>query len=193
MTAYSSSCIATKSGSSGPRGVIGDWGWTTLVTGGHQEISPILARVGMVVLFAILVGTWYLWRRAHPVDLIAALNLAFLVSSDRVSAQYLVWPVPYQIARPNRWTQPALVLCAAWAGAGYLVLSRAPTADAWGLMHEPWALSSLVILPFLVLAMPWNRRTRQDVVPCPQATAHPWRWSRTSPGWPPWPIGTASR
>lgn len=156
-----------------PRGVIGDWGWTALVTGGHQEISTTLARVGMVILFAILAGTWYLWRRAHPVDLIAALNLAFLVSSDRVGAQYLVWPVPYQIARPNRWTQPALVLCAAWAGTGYLLLSRAPTTDAWGLMHEPWALSSLVILPFLVLAMPWNRRTRQDAVPCPQATAHP--------------------
>ncbi|HUK69636.1 MAG TPA: hypothetical protein VLW50_12935 [Streptosporangiaceae bacterium] len=156
-----------------PRGVIGDWGWTALVTGGHQEISPAWARLGIVILFAVLAVTWYLWRRAHPVDLIAALNLAFLVGSDRVSAQYLVWPVPYQIARPSRWTQPALVLCAAWAGAGYLWLSRAPTEHAWGLMHQPWALSSLVILPVLVLAMPWKRRTRRDAIPCQQATAHP--------------------
>jgi hypothetical protein len=156
-----------------PRGVIGDWGWTTLVTGGHRAISPPWARLGMVILLAALAGTWYLWRRAHPVDLITAMNLAFLVSSDRFGAQYLVWPVPYQLARPSRGTQVALVLCAAWDGAGYLWLSRAPTNHDWLLMHTPWAYSSLAILPFLVLAMPWKRRARKDATASPRGSAHP--------------------
>ena len=158
-----------------PRGVIGDWGWTAIVTGGHQEIRPSVARLGMVILLAVLAGTWYLWRRAHPVDLIAAMNLAFLVSSDRVNSQYLVWPVPYQLARPARGTQVALVLCAAWDGAGYLWLSQAPTSHDWSLMHTPWAYSSLVILPFLVRAMPWQRRTMGENTAIPGGTAHPGR------------------
>ena len=29
-----------------PRGVIGDWGWTALVTGGHQEIRPSVGAAG---------------------------------------------------------------------------------------------------------------------------------------------------
>jgi len=158
-----------------PRGVIGDWGWTVLVTGGHQAIMPAWARAGMVILLIVLGAVWYVWRRAHPVDLIAAMNLAFLASSDRVSAQYLVWPVPCQQARPARGTQVALVACAAWAGAGYLWLSRAPTDDAWELMHIPWAYSSLAIVPFLVFAMPWRRRARRDDTAIPRGTAHPGR------------------
>ena len=140
---------------------------------GTEAISPPWARLGMVILLAVLAGTWYLWRRAHPVDLITAMNLAFLVGSDRVGAQYLVWPVPYQLARPSRGTQVALVLCAAWDGAGYLWLSRASSSHDWVLMHTPWAYSSLAILPFLVLAMPWKRRARKDARASPQGSAHP--------------------
>jgi hypothetical protein len=158
-----------------PRGVIGDWGWTVFVTGGHQAIMPGWARLGMLILLAVLGGVWYLWRHAHPVDMIAAMNLAFLASSDRVNAQYLVWPAPYQLARPARGTQLALVLCAAWDGAGYLLLSRAPTDHAWGLMHTPWAYSSLAIVPFLVFAMPWQRRVSRDAAGIPRGTAHPGR------------------
>jgi hypothetical protein len=163
-----------------PRGVIGDWGWTTLVTGGREQISPAWARLGLVILLVVLGATWYLWRRAHPVDLTAAINLAFLVSSDRVSAQYLGWPVPYQLARPTRWTQVSLVGCAAWAGAGYLYLSRAPTTHDWVLMHTPWAVSSLAILPFLVLAMPWKRRRATGGAAAPRGTAHPGRVRATA-------------
>jgi hypothetical protein len=158
-----------------PRGVIGDWGWTALVTGGHQAIMPGWARLGLVILLVVLGAVWYLWRRAHPVDLIVAMNLAFLASSDRVNSQYLVWPTPYQLARPARGTQVALVLCAAWDGAGYLWLSRAPTDRAWELMHIPWAYSSLAIVPFLVFAMPWQRRARRDDTAIPRGTAHPGR------------------
>jgi Glycosyltransferase family 87 len=156
-----------------PRSVIGEFGWTVLVTGGRQAIMPGWARLGVVILLAVLGAVWYLWRRADPVDLIAAMNLAFLASSDRVSAQYLVWPVPYQLARPARGTQAALLLCAAWDGAGYLWLSRAPTDHAWELMHIPWAFSSLAIVPFLVFAMPWQRRTRPQDAAASRGTAHP--------------------
>jgi hypothetical protein len=141
-----------------PRGVIGDWGWSVLVTAGRQEISQSWARIGMVILVVVLAVVWCRWRRAHPVDLVAAMSLAFLASSDRVNAQYLIWPVPYQLARPARGTQVSLVLCSAWAGAGYLWLSHAPSDEAWRQMHVPWAFSSLLILPFLVVAMPWRRR-----------------------------------
>lgn len=143
-----------------PRGVIGDWGWTALITGGRQDINPSWARLGMAILVVVLAGSWYLWRRAHPVDLITAMSLALLVSSDRVDAQYLIWPVPFQLARPARGTQASLVLCSAWAGAGYLWLSHAPSDEAWRQMHVPWVLSSLVILPFLAAAIPWRRRVR---------------------------------
>lgn len=158
-----------------PRSVIGDFGWTVLVTGGRQAIKPGWAQLGMVILLLVLGGVWFLWRRAHPVDLIAAMNLAFLASSDRVNAQYLAWPAPYQLARPARGTQVALVLSAAWAGAGYLWLSRAPTDHAWEIMHIPWAYSSLAIVPFLVFAMPWQRRVSRDAVAIPRGTAHPGR------------------
>jgi hypothetical protein len=162
-----------------PRSVIGDWGWSVLVTGGRQEIMPGWARLGMAALLAVLGAVWYSWRRAHPVDLIAAMNLAFLATSDRVTAQYLVWPVPYQLARPARGTQVTLILCAAWAGAGYLWLSRAPTDLTWELMHIPWAFSSLVIVPLLVFAMPWQRRTRRAGPAIPRGTAHPGRARET--------------
>ncbi len=140
------------------RGVIGDWGWTVLVIGGNQEISAAWGLAGTLILLAVLTAVMYLWRRAHPVDLITAMALAFLAATNRLGSQYLAWPVPWQAARPSRGTGIFFALASAWAGAGYLWIGRAPDVNAWLAMHQPWSYSSLAVLPFLVLAMPWARR-----------------------------------
>ena len=141
------------------RGVIGDWGWTALVTGGNETVSTRWARLGTLILVAVLLEVWYLWRRAHPAGLIAAMSLAFLASTGRLGDQYLLWPVPWQAARPAcQGTWIRAVLGGAWPAAGELWLTHAPSGIAWHLMHQPWAYSSLAVLPFLVLAMPWRRR-----------------------------------
>ncbi len=145
------------------RGVIGDWGWTAIVTGGNETIGPYWAQRGILILIVVLLAVWYLWRHAHPADLIAALCLAFLAGTDRLGDQYLLWPVPWQAARPTRGTWIWFVLGGAWSAAGELWLAHAPNGIAWHFMHQPWAYSSLAVLPFLVLAMPWRRRAASRV------------------------------
>ena len=44
-----------------------------------------------------------------------------------------------------------------WAGLGYIYLTQFDD-NGWWKNHEWWAISSLAVIPFLVLAMPWSRR-----------------------------------
>ncbi|MGE5292308.1 MAG: glycosyltransferase 87 family protein [Micromonosporaceae bacterium] len=136
------------------RPVIGNWGWTALVTRGHGELSPLLGRVGTIALIAALLTAGYLWRRADSTDLTSALLITFLLVSPRVGAQYFAWPLPYLTARPTRYAAPALAVATAWAGFGYLFLSR---QFLW-FHSNMWALASWCVIPLLFLAMPWARR-----------------------------------
>ncbi|HUK71297.1 MAG TPA: glycosyltransferase 87 family protein [Streptosporangiaceae bacterium] len=142
----------------GLRSVIGGWGWTVALTRGRLEFLTSAGRLGVVALTVALVAAAYLWRRADPVDLTAALLITFLVVSPRVSVQYLVWPMPFLAARMTRFATPAIVAASVWAGISYLALGpgRAPTSwHAHTLAYWSWA-----VIPVLILAMPWERRHR---------------------------------
>jgi len=147
----------------GLRAVIGNWGWTVVVTHGVLKFVPSVGRIGMVALIIALAVAAYLWRRADPADLTIALLITFLVASPRVSVQYLMWPLPFLAARPTRFASPAIIIASVWEGLGYLVLGprRGPV---W--VHDSmWYAASWLVIVLLILALPWARRRRDDEPP----------------------------
>lgn len=139
--------------------VVGDWGWTTLVTGGMQVESPLLGKVGTLVLAAGVIAAVWWWRRAEPLDLTIAILLAFCIVTHRIGTQYLLWPLPFLFARPGRATPYLTVAAAVWAWIGYGPLSVLATSPLdWSAMHPWWAYASLGVIPFLAWALPWRRR-----------------------------------
>jgi hypothetical protein len=144
----------------GARSIVGDWGWTAIVTGGVEQGDTGLARVGKVVLILALLATLYLWRRADPLRLTTALLLVFLVATPRLGVQYLIFPIPFLVALGGPAAAPSVVASAAWQGAGYLYLPGL-TYTGWLTVHRWWALSSLAVIGCLIAAMPWAQRNRQ--------------------------------
>jgi hypothetical protein len=141
----------------GVRPVVGEWGWTAWMTGGNWALAPTAAGIGQVVLYLTLLGMMWLWRRADPIDMISAVLLAFMVVTPRMGAQYLLWFVPFLVARPTFFSRPAMWLSALWAGLGYIYLTHF-NDTGWWQNHQWWSRSSIVVIPVLVLAMPWSRR-----------------------------------
>jgi hypothetical protein len=144
----------------GLRSVIGNWGWTIPVTHGHLKFVPLVGRIGLVALVIALAVAAYLWRRADPIDLTSALLITFLVVSPRVSVQYLVWPLPFLAARPTRFASPAVLAMGVWDGIGYLALG--PRRGPSWVHPNMWYATSWLVIPLLILAMPWDRRRRDD-------------------------------
>ncbi|MFG2086892.1 hypothetical protein [Spirillospora sp. NPDC048824] len=148
---------ATLSASLSARPVVGDWGWTAIVTGGEQVVSAGYGTVGTPVLaLALLAAAWW-WRKADPVALTLALLLVFLIVTYRFGAQYLMWPMPYLIMRWGRGTWPVIVVTGLWAAFAYLFMTRLTPAP-WQDAHIWWALSSLVVIAFLIRALPARPR-----------------------------------
>jgi hypothetical protein len=141
----------------GVRPVVGEWGWTAWMTGGNWALAPTAAGIGQVVLYLTLLAVMWLWRRADRIDMTSAVLLAFMVVTPRMGAQYLLWFVPFLIARPTRFSRPAIWLAALWAGLGYIYLTHFDDAGWWQ-NHQWWSRSSIAVIALLVLAMPWNRR-----------------------------------
>ncbi|GLW04876.1 hypothetical protein Misp01_00060 [Microtetraspora sp. NBRC 13810] len=139
------------------RPIVGEWGWTAIAVGGDWTLDGGLARFGTYLIYVTLLVVAFLWRRADPVDLTTAVLLAFMVVTPRLGAQYLLWFMPFLVARPTRFAWAAVLGCALWAGTGYLYLTQW-TGHEWWLRHSPWAMSSIVLLPVLAAAMPWGRR-----------------------------------
>jgi hypothetical protein len=144
----------------GARSIVGDWGWTAIVTAGQEQGDRLLAQIGKLILIAALLGTLYLWRRADPLRLTLALLIAFLVATPRMGVQYLMFPLPFLLARGGRSSSSAVVASAAWQGAGYFLLAGLTSYTAWEVIHPWWALSSLAVIGFLLAALPWSRRER---------------------------------
>lgn len=144
----------------GVRPIVGEWGWTAWLTGGDWALLPTASGIGQVVLYATLLAVllWWWPRRADPVDTTSAMLLAFMVVTPRMGAQYLLWFVPFLIARPTRFSRPALAVAALWAGLGYLYMTRL-TGDGWWHAHEWWSRGSVLVIVLLALALPWDRRT----------------------------------
>ncbi|MFC4536582.1 hypothetical protein [Sphaerisporangium dianthi] len=139
------------------RPIIGEWGWTALATGGNWTLDADLARYGQWAIYGTLLVVGFLWRRADPIDLTTALLLAFMVVTPRLGAQYLMWFMPFLVARPTRFAWPAIIGASTWAAVGYLYLTQY-NDERWWYLHSPWAMSSAVLLPILVAAMPWGAR-----------------------------------
>jgi hypothetical protein len=153
----------------GLRAVVGNWGWTVFATNGRTQFLDGVGRPGVVALGAALLAACYLWRRADPVDLTSALLITFLVVSPRVSVQYLAWPIPFLLARPTRFTTPAVLAATVFDGIGYLALG--PGRMPHTIHGYMWAYSSWAVIPLLILAMPWARRGPGEVVPVVPAPA----------------------
>ncbi|MEV5408486.1 hypothetical protein AB0K60_06565 [Thermopolyspora sp. NPDC052614] len=153
------------------RPIVGEWGWTAIAVDGQWTLDAGLARIGQYLIYGTLLVVLFLWRKADPIDLTTALLLAFMVVTPRLGAQYLLWFMPFLVARPTRFAWPAIIGCSLWAGAGYLYLTQYIGAD-WAALHSPWAKSSIILLPILAAALPWERmragsraweeRTRRD-------------------------------
>lgn len=139
------------------RAVVGDWGWSALVTGGVQMVAPELGRIGLPILLAALAAAGWWWRRAEPLDLTIAVVLVFLIVTYRLGAQYLLWPMPYLIARGLPRTWPAISAACLWAAFGYLSLYQL-VGLTWGAAHPAWAYSSFLVIALLVAALPWKAR-----------------------------------
>lgn len=139
------------------RPIVGEWGWTAVMTGGDWQLASTAAKIGQVVLYSTILLVMWLWWRSDRVDQTSAILLAFMVVTPRMGAQYLLWFVPFLCARGTRWSRPAMTLGAIWAGLGYIYLTQFDD-NGWWKNHEWWAISSVAVIPFLVLAMPWSRR-----------------------------------
>ncbi|MDP4504506.1 hypothetical protein [Nonomuraea turcica] len=144
------------------RPIIGEWGWTPWFTGGDWALIPELASFGTNLIYVCVIAVLILWRRADPIDLTTAILLIFMVVTPRLGAQYLLWFMPFLIARPTRFAWPAIIGVSLWAGYGYLYMTQFDVTT-WWYLHQDWSRASIVLLPILFLAMPWGRR----VAPAP--------------------------
>lgn len=140
----------------------GAWGWSAPIVAAMHR-SPwnppeFVNTIGTPILLGALALALWFWRRAHPVDLAAAIPSVFLVATAGFGAQYLLWPVPFQTARPNRWIIPFQLSAAVYAGIGYLVLGL--SSDLYWRYAAVWYIASFVVIVLLILALP-ARRTRE--------------------------------
>jgi hypothetical protein len=152
----------------GIRPIVGEWGWTALLTGGDWKLMPAYAQYGQIVLYSTLLVVGLLWRRANRIDQTSAMLLAFMIVTPRMGAQYLLWFVPFLVARPTRWSQAAIAAGATWAGIGYIYLTQFDETQ-WWINHRWWAQTSVVVIAFIVLAMPWTRRRAEPATIEPQS------------------------
>jgi hypothetical protein len=154
----------------------GEWGWTGLVrlVAGYErflELSEGMASAGRWLTMGGLLLAWFAWRRADPLDLTAAVLLTFLVVTPGFGAQYLLWPVPFLIARPTRRTVPFLGVASVWAAFGYLVVGDFGYYVLWQhsgwwdyeTVHLPWVAASLLVVVTCLAVFPWERRRPRSV------------------------------
>jgi len=155
------------------RAVIGDWGWTALVTGGSQAVEPGFGRIGMPVLaLGLLAAAWW-WRKAGPIRLTLALLLVFLIVTYRFGTQYLLWPIPYLLMLSRRGTLPVITVAGVWAAFGYVYMSRLDVFG-WRDAHVWWAFSSFVVIALFVYVLPERRAPEPDEPPAepPRSPSH---------------------
>ncbi|HEY7483709.1 MAG TPA: glycosyltransferase 87 family protein [Streptosporangiaceae bacterium] len=153
----------------GVRPIVGEWGWTALLTGGNWELVPAYSRYGQLLLYSTLLVVALLWWRANRIDQTSAMLLAFMIVTPRMGAQYLLWFVPFLVARPTRWSQPAIGVAAVWAGIGYIYLTQFDETQ-WWINHRWWAQTSVVVIVFLAAAIPWTRRRAEPPAAAPEET-----------------------
>jgi uncharacterized membrane protein len=144
------------------RSATGEWGWTGVaasVVGNERAkaLGQAWSIVGTRITLGALLLAWVLWRKADGVDLTIALLMTFLVFTAGFGAQYLLWPVPFLVARPTRFTPVFILSSGAWAATAYLYLGnlRYPTYQH---VHHVFMYWSIPVIVTIVAAMPWGRR-----------------------------------
>ncbi|MGN9838767.1 hypothetical protein ACTMTI_11660 [Nonomuraea sp. H19] len=154
------------------RPIVGEYGWTPWFTNGDWALRPDLASFGTNLIYLCVVAAILIWRRADPIDMTTAILLVFMVVTPRLGAQYLLWFMPFLIARPTRFAWPAIIAVSLWSGYGYLYMTQFDVNEWWHL-HSLWSRASIVLLPILALAMPWERRdaTASGLAPAVGSTA----------------------
>ncbi|GAA3114697.1 hypothetical protein GCM10010466_02160 [Planomonospora alba] len=139
------------------RPIVGEWGYSAILVDGHWTLDAGIATFGTRMTYVMLVVAAFLWRRADPVDLTTALLITFMIFTPRLGAQYLLWFMPFLVARPTRFAWPVILGTSFWAAYGYLYMTQF-TAAEWSALHSVWAQASIVLLPVLALGLPWGRR-----------------------------------
>jgi hypothetical protein len=140
----------------------GTWGWSAVVAyldnlHWYSPTSILMGTVGSVVTLAAVVAALWWWRRAHPLDLASVAPTAVLATTASFGSQYLMWPVATLVALPPKraWWFHASVN--AWA----IVEIELPAFP--GFIGHPadryLTLASMLVIPAMVAAMPWERRT----------------------------------
>ncbi|MFF3445003.1 hypothetical protein [Streptosporangium sp. NPDC002721] len=151
------------------RPIVGQWGYSAILMDGVNDLNQGIATFGTRLIYVTMLVVAFLWRRADPIDLTTALLLAFMVATPRLGAQYLLWFMPFLIARPTRFAWPAIIGASLWAGYGYLYMTQFDSAT-WRSLHVVWSQASIVLLPILALAMPWGRRVPRAPVAAPEGS-----------------------
>lgn len=145
----------------GYRSIAGVWGWTgwwaaVIGTKDPPGLLAVWNGVGTALSAAVLLAALIYWRRADPVHLAAALPIAFLVVTAGFGVQYLLWPVPFLLARPTRFALTAVVTSSVWAAFGYLNLQTV-LGPEYHTIFNVWVFLSAIVIVSLVAALPWRR------------------------------------
>ncbi|MEV4570863.1 hypothetical protein AB0K12_44535 [Nonomuraea sp. NPDC049419] len=142
------------------RPIVGEWGWTPWFTDGSWDLRPELASFGTNLIYVSVIAVILWWRRADPIDMTTAILIVFMIMTPRLGAQYLLWFMPFLVARPTRFAWAAILTTSFWSAYGYLYMTQFDP-QGWWLQHTYWSRASILILPILALALPWNRRVAE--------------------------------
>jgi hypothetical protein len=149
--------------------VVGTFGWSSLVMWLHPVKTekllhdPFSATIGsigsLLTLAAIAAAIWW-WRRAHSVDIAMVSASAFQIVTASHGVQYLSWAMPFATARPTRWSGVMQVAISLYAAFGYLVMTLLTN---WRQVAPWYYMASLLVIPAIVLALPWRRRQAETM------------------------------
>ncbi len=142
-------------------GSIGQFGWSAIVADFYRlhwfnAVSFTIGRVGSVfTLVAVVAAVWW-WRRAHPLDMAIVTLCALIVATASFGAQYLLWPVPFLLARPTKRAWYYHTGVCAWT-----IISVAEWGLPTSLKYTANVMllgASVLVVPAIIAAMPWDRR-----------------------------------
>jgi hypothetical protein len=149
-------------------GTIGTWGWSAAVVTvfrihSHSPLALTIGTFASVVTIAAVVAAVCWWRRGHPLDLASAAICALLVTTASFGGQYLLWPAPTLLARPPKraWWYHASVSAWSILALGALGIP----GHHYRLSNTALMMASILVVPAIIWAMPWQRRTAAPALP----------------------------
>lgn len=150
------------------RPTIGTWGWSGVWLTVHPTKlptwqDPLWLNAGSigakVAIVGALLAVWW-WRRAHPLDIATATTTVFLAITPSFGNQYLAWQAPSATARPARLSILLQIVLGAYAAIFYLPMEML-TGQDWNDANNVMMFVSLLVIAFMIAALPWQRRRWQ--------------------------------